>query len=141
MRKYLQENSFENIDFIYNNSYLYKNKIICGTRGWKSGDTKEDRKIIKRENLRLELSLKDGIEKYGEDKEIISCMHYPPFNNYEELGMNYIETMRKYNVTKCVYGHIHGEPFNGKEEGIIKGIEFNLVSSDYLGFELIKLSE
>ena len=23
------------------------------------------------------------VEKYGEDKEIIVCMHYPPFNEYE----------------------------------------------------------
>ena len=34
MRTYLKENKFENIDFIYNNSYLVENKIIAGTRGW-----------------------------------------------------------------------------------------------------------
>jgi len=34
MREYIEENKFENIDFIYNNSYLYEDKIIVGTRGW-----------------------------------------------------------------------------------------------------------
>ena len=61
MREYLVENKFENIDFVYNNSYEYKDKIIVGTRGWQDGKTAEDRRLIKRENFRLELSLKDGI--------------------------------------------------------------------------------
>ena len=71
MREYLKENEFENIDFIYNNSYLFEDKIIVGTRGWQDDDNTQDKKILKRENIRLELSIKDGIEKYGEDKEII----------------------------------------------------------------------
>ena len=51
MREYLKNNNFENIDFIYNNSYMYENKIIVGTRGWQDGKTSEDKKLIKRENL------------------------------------------------------------------------------------------
>ena len=98
MREYLKENKFENIDFIYNNSYLFEDKIIVGTRGWQDDDNTQDKKILKRENIRLELSIKDGIEKYGEDKEIIVCMHYSPFNNYKESEMNFIATMKKYNV-------------------------------------------
>ena len=34
MKKYLKENNFENIDFIYNTSCLVEEKIIVGTRGW-----------------------------------------------------------------------------------------------------------
>ena len=34
MREYLEENDFKNIDFIYNNSFLFEDKIIVGTRGW-----------------------------------------------------------------------------------------------------------
>ena len=79
MREFLQENNFKNIDFIYNNSFLWEDKIIAGTRGWSEQEENAE-KIIRRENLRLELSLKDGVQKYGEDKEIIVCMHYPPFN-------------------------------------------------------------
>ena len=140
MREYLVENNFENIDFIYNNSYEYENKIIVGTRGWQDGKTAEDKRLIKRENFRLELSLKDGIKKYGQDKEIIVCMHYSPFSSYEELEMNYIKTMKKYNVSTCIYGHLHGETAQREaKEGEIDDIDFKLVSCDYMGFELVKL--
>ena len=55
MRKFLNENNFENIDFLYNNSYEYENKIICGTRGWSITDAEMDKKLINRELMRLEL--------------------------------------------------------------------------------------
>lgn len=140
MRTYIEENEFENIDFIYNNSYLYDNKIIVGTRGWQDDNNKEDKKIIKRENLRLELSIKDGITKYGQDKEIIVCMHYPPFNKYEEKEMNFIQTMKKYKVTTCIYGHLHGEMAHKEaKQGIIEEMNFTLTSSDYTKFDLVKI--
>ena len=119
MRAYLKEHNFKNIDFIYNNSYLYEDKIIVGTRGWSDQEEKPE-KIIKRENARLELSLKNGIEQFGKDKEIIVCMHYPPFNEYEKLELNFIETMKKYNVKKCIYGHIHGK--EAHKEAIVRRI-------------------
>lgn len=140
MREYLNKNNFENIDFIYNNSYEYNNKIIVGTRGWQDKKEKEDKKILKRENLRLELSIKDGIKKYGDNKEIIVCMHYPPFNDYEEDSMNFIKTMQKYNVTMCIYGHLHGEMAHKEAiEEKINEIQFKLVSSDYTKFDLNKI--
>ena len=71
MRKFLEENNFKNIDFIYNNSYEYEGKIIVGSRGWAQGEDEESKKILKREAIRLELSIKDGIERFGEDKCII----------------------------------------------------------------------
>lgn len=140
MRDYLKENNFENIDFIYNNSYIFEDKIIVGTRGWQDTKNAEDKKLIKRENLRLELSLQDGIKKYGNDKEIIVCTHYPPFNNYEELDMNYIKTMKKYNVKTCIYGHLHGETAHKEaKEGFLDNINFKLVSCDYTEFDLIHI--
>lgn len=140
IKEFLKENKFENIDFLYNNSYFFDNKIIAGTRGW-SEQEEQAKKIIRRENIRLKLSLKDGVEKYGEDKEIIVCMHYPPFNSYEEIDLNFIKTMKEYNVKKCIYGHIHGESQKEAKQGIIDGIEIKMVSSDYLNFDLVKVSE
>lgn len=140
IKEFLEENKFENIDFLYNNSYFFDNKIIAGTRGW-SEQEEQAEKIIRRENIRLKLSLKDGVEKYGEDKEIIVCMHYPPFNSYEEIDLNFIKTMKEYNVKKCIYGHIHGESQKEAKQGIIDGIEIKMVSSDYLNFDLVKVSE
>ena len=107
----------------------------------KIGKTAEDRRLIKREIFRLELSIKDGVDRYGEDKDIIVCMHYPPFNSYEELDLSYINTMKKYNVKTCIYGHLHGEKAHKEvKEGTIQGIEFKMVSCDYTDFDLIKIN-
>ena len=139
MRKYLEENNFKNIDFLYNNSYEFENKIICGTRGWASTDTEENRKMLKRERNRLKISLEDGIKKYGVEKEIIVCMHYPPFNNIGDAESNFIDLMKEYNVKKCIYGHLHGEAHKDAIEGTIDGIEYKLVSCDYTGFKLCNI--
>lgn len=133
MRKFLNERNFQNIDFLYNNSYLYEDKIIAGTRGWNIQDEKEDKKIQKREEIRLKISLDDGIKKYGTNKGIIVCMHYPPFES------NLIEIMKQYNVKTCIYGHLHGESHKKAICGKIDNIDFKLVSADYTEFDLIKI--
>lgn len=138
MRSFLEENNFKNIDFIHNNSYIWEDKIIVGTRGW-SEQEENPEKILRRENLRLELSLKNGVEQYGEDKEIIVCMHYPPFNRYEKLELNLVKTMKKYNVKTCIYGHIHGEAGKDAVQGEIDGIKYIMASSDQTNFDLIRI--
>ena len=142
MREFVKENNFENIDFLYNNSYLVEDKIIVGTRGWNILDTDNSKKMIKRECNRLELSLKDGIEKYGNQREIIAFMHYPPVtqsllsNNGES---EFIDLMKKYNIKRCYYGHLHGQAHKDAIEGNVEGIELKLISADYLDFDLLKL--
>ncbi|MBR6034154.1 MAG: metallophosphoesterase [Clostridia bacterium] len=140
MRRYLQENNYKDIDFIYNSSYEYEGHIICGTRGWTSLDLEDGKRILKRERNRLKLSLEDGIAKYGTKKEIIVCMHYPPFNTMDDEECNFISLMKQYNVKKCIYGHLHGPSHKEAKEGLIEGIEFKLVSCDYTDFKLIQLS-
>lgn len=142
MKKFLDENNFTNIDFLYNNSYEFENKIICGTRGWSIIDGEADKKLINRELIRLELSLKEGINKYGTDKEIIVFMHYPPITKAKiisEEETEFVELMKKYNVKKCYYGHLHGASINEAVEGDVEGVEFKLVSADGLDFRLLKI--
>ena len=67
MRNYLKENNFENIDFIYNNSYEFENYLIAGTRGW-SVKEEGNEKMLNRETIRLELSLQEAVQKYGTEK-------------------------------------------------------------------------
>jgi len=143
MRKYLKENSFNNIDFLHNNAFLIEDKIICGTRGWGiTAKSKENDKILKRENERLKLSFKKGTEKFGVDKEIIVFLHYPPFNGKDIAeDMDIIKTMEKQNVKKCFYGHIHSDFTTDVIEGNINGIEYRLISSDYINFDLVKLED
>ena len=114
--------------------------IIVGTRGWVlNSNEEEDKKILNRELLRLELSITDGIKKYGEDKDIIVCMHYPPTNKNLLEKSEFMKIMQKYNVKKCIYGHLHGESHSEAVEGNIGKIELKLVSADYLNFKLTKI--
>lgn len=139
MREYLKKNNFENIDFIYNNSYEYDNKIIVGTRGWNlTSETNEDEKIRNREKLRLENSIKDGIKKYGNTKEIIVCMHYPPILK-DSTNREFVEILEKYKVSYCIYGHLHGKSHYNVIEGNYNNIKYEMVSCDYTKFKLIKI--
>lgn len=142
MRKFLEENEFKNIDFVYNNSYEVENYIIAGTRGWSTTEEEKDEKIIKRELARLENSIQDGIQKFGNEKEIIVCMHYPPITNVKIIRheeAEFVEVMKKYNVKKCLYGHLHSTSIKDAIEGKLEGIEFKLVSADGLDFKLHKV--
>ncbi len=142
MYKFLKEKKFENIDFLYNNSYLIEDKIIVGTRGWITNPKSEENyKILKRENDRLKISLNSGIKQFGNDKEIFAFIHYPPF--FKEMvpeEINFRATLEKYNVSKCVYAHLHGDSHKEAIEGEINGISYRLASSDYLNFDLTKLN-
>lgn len=132
MRKFLKDNNFDNIDFIYNNSYMFEDYIIVGTRGWSILEDGNMEKMLKREVARLELSFKDGIEKYGEDKQFIVCMHYPP-------SKEFLQVIKKYNVKVCLYGHLHGAQQLDVKEGIVDGVNLKMVSSDYLKFKIKKI--
>lgn len=142
MNEFVKENNFEDIYFLYNNSYLIENKIIVGARGWNVLDMENDKKMIKRESSRMELSIIDGIKKYGKDKEIIACMHYPPINKSDLLKgekTDFINIFEKYDIHKCYYGHLHGTSHNDAVEGIFENIQYKLVSADYLNFDLLRI--
>ncbi len=129
------------IEFIRNSSYIYKNIAIVGTRGWASRDSEgfdeSDEKIFKRELLRLEASLVSINEKV--DKKI-AMLHYPPFNNKLQAN-EFVKILKDYNVDICIYGHLHAEGHNYSIEGLVEGIDFHLVASDYLDFKLKLLLE
>lgn len=142
MRNYIKENHFKNIDFIYNNAYEFENIIIVGTRGWAFGEDAESKRMLQREMARLELSIKNGIENYGENKEIIAFLHYPPIvnQNVQNNEMNeFIRILKKYDIKKCYYGHLHGAAIKEAVEGEYFGITFKLVSADAIQFNLVKI--
>lgn len=142
MRNYIKENNFQNIDFLYNNAYEFEDKIIVGTRGWSFGEDAESKKMIQREVARLELSIKSGIENYGEDKEKIAFLHYPPIikQHLQNNEINaFIEILKKYHIKKCYYGHLHSTAIKEAVEGEHFGIDFQLVSADATQFNLVKV--
>lgn len=142
MRNFLKDNDFKKIDFLYNNSYCIENKIIVGTRGWNILDNENENKMIKRENARLELSIQDGINRYGKNKEIIAFLHYPPISMnpiHQKEQTEFVKTLQKYNIKKCYYGHLHGSSHKEAVIGNIDGIFYQLISADYLNFDLVKI--
>lgn len=141
MRNYLNENNFLDIEFLYNNSYKYNDKVIVGSRGWNFSDETEDKKILAREALRFELSIQDGINKYGTENEFVAFMHYPPITMTQlknNESTEFMRIMKKYNISNCFYGHLHGNSIQEAVEGNIEGIELKLVSADALDFKLYK---
>lgn len=137
VEKFLLENEFNTIKILHNNAFEIEDYIICGTRGWDEVEGKEKEenlRIIKREEGRLELSLKVG-KKLNPYKKIIVAMHFPPYNSgkFEEI-------MKEYDVKLCIYGHLHGYGHKMVKEGLIGGIDHKMVSCDFTRFKLIKIS-
>ncbi len=143
MRKFLQEKKFENIGFIYNTAYEFEDYIIAGTRGWGQNEEGENQKLLKREVARLELSLEEAIKLNKEkEKEIIVFLHYPPIINSNIIQnemSEFIKVMKKYEIKRCYYGHLHSTSIREAVEGEYYGIDFKLVSADGLNFKLWKI--
>lgn len=131
---FIKEKGFSNIEFLQNNSFMYKNTAICGTRGWLhpaiESFGEDDRKIYDREVLRLELSLKSA----GSCDEYYVFTHYPPVS-LQRSENKFIKMMKTYGVKKCFYGHLHSGSHKNAVNGEIDGIEYRLVSGDYLQFD------
>ena len=65
-------------------------------------------------------------------------MHYPPLTkNY--MNTDYTRLMKKYNIKRCYYAHLHANSIQDAVEGNIDGIEYKLVRSDGLDFKLLKI--
>lgn len=132
MNNFLEEQKFDSINILFNNSYICDEYAICGTRGWIiDAESEEDKKILSRECGRLKASL-DSAKKSG--KEPVIFLHYPPIYG-NSISNEIVEILKEYNVKKCYYGHVHGASmirgsFNGKYEGI----NFKLISCDALSF-------
>lgn len=132
---------YDNMVFVKNSYYKYNDTAICGTRGWvcpnDSRYTPNDEKIYKREAGRLENSIKAAINDGYES--VIVAMHFPPTNDKKEESI-FVEILKKYSVKNVIYGHLHGK---GKYElsylGEVDGINYKLVSADYLNFSPIKI--
>lgn len=136
MNDFFHANGFSTLHILNNNSYLYEEIAICGTRGWfyeeETGGA-HDKKIMNREILRLKTSL----DSAG-DREKIVFLHYPPiYQNYrcEEI----IQLLQDYGVRRCYYGHIHAKGCAFAFSGWSGRTEFQLISSDHIDFKPIQI--
>lgn len=136
MRRFFLQHEITTIDFLHNNSFVYQETSLCGTRGWfydKDDPEANSDKIYQREVMRLEASL-----KAAETEEIYAFLHYPPVFNGAQAE-EICALMRKYAVSRCFYGHLHGYALKGAFSGMLDGTYYTSVSADGLGFRPIQV--
>ena len=141
MNAFFAQNGLDTISLLHNNSAEWENLALCGTRGWPFEEDFSDphnEKIFRRELLRLEASLRLGAAEQPE--EIICFLHYPPlYSTYRCEAI--VELLKKYGVKRCVYGHLHGNSLRYAVTGEAEGIEWKLVSGDFVDFTPVFLKK
>lgn len=128
---FISENAFDSLRVLHNNAYEVGDYAICGSRGWFFDDNTENaEKVILREAGRLRRSIEHGLT-FG--KELLVFLHYPPVSE-QQVCEQIMEVLTSYPVRQCFFGHIHGERTDRYRNFNYEGIQFSLVSSDFLGF-------
>ena len=71
---------------------------------------------------------------------VVVMMHYPPL--YKDLlSTPFTEILERYGARTVVFGHLHGAGIRVGLEGLVRGIEYHLVSCDALHFSLRRIDE
>ena len=135
----------ENLFALQNDSIKIGKAVFAGTRGWAIPEnpnlvSEEDKKMLNREALRLELSLKNAKDKLEENDKFYCLIHYPPFNSRLE-DSSFTEILEKYNVNKVIYGHLHGKSGRTVLEANKNGIDYYLTSCDKVNNKLVLIDE
>ena len=136
MKRALAEQGITSLDFLHNNSFFAEGLNLCGSRGWlfETGE-RHDEKIIRREAGRIEASLKSAVPGFP----CVLFLHYPPVYGNQEMAL-FLDLMRTYGIRRCYYGHIHGAGGHRYAvDGVYAGLEFRLISADYLRFAPAKV--
>ena len=133
--------------FLQNNYFPYRDYALVGTKGftfegpfylnrrrqitgWDEKEAERAEKLVERELERLRTSFEaaksDGYTRF------IMFLHYPPTNILEKRS-GFTDMAEAYGAEQVVYAHCHGQSrFHDSIEGRFHGIEYRLVSGDYL---------
>ncbi|HBX23856.1 MAG TPA: phosphohydrolase [Desulfotomaculum sp.] len=121
-----------NMKFIQNDYVEIGGLKFCGSRGWVCPNSslfkEEDEKIYRRELIRMENSLRAA----GEGEKVV-LMHYMPTSEKHEYSQ-FVQLFEAYGVETVVYGHLHARACRYRLPDQAWGINFHLVSADFLGF-------
>lgn len=129
MNEFIDENHFDTIKILFNNSYTVDGISVCGSRGWMfEGEDEHDEKVLSREVGRLKLSLDSA-----ESENKIVFLHYPPITTDSKCD-EILSVLKQYGIKKCYYGHLHGKAAKIVVDDTIDGIDFKLISCDRLSF-------
>ena len=128
------------LEFLQNNFYNYQDYALVGTKGYcyEGKDSIEHfLKIRERECERLRISFErakaDGYQKF------IMFLHYPP-TTIGEQESPFTRMAEEYGADQVIYSHCHGQKrYDDSFKGMVNGIMYRLVSSDYLKFRPEKI--
>lgn len=130
IESFFYDNDLSTLNILHNNSFCDGEYAICGTRGWVyDGTGCADIKVINRECGRLERSIQSALKSNAKP---IVFLHYPPvYGDFECKEI--IAVLKKYNIDKVYYGHIHGGgAYKTWQE--YDGISFKILSADRVNF-------
>ena len=133
METFFRDRALNTLHLLSNECVLYGDTALCGTRGWffdleQTGQREHNEKLLNRECIRLEASLKAA----GEREKIV-FLHYPPlYQNYRCQPI--LDLLNRYGVRRCCFAHLHGKSRALAIEGMCGGIEYTLISADHLNF-------
>lgn len=137
MNRFCEESGFTSISFLHNNAVRVGDLALCGSRGWfldEEDATGHNQKMRDREALRLAASLEAG-QKTGAP-ELVAFLHYPPvYPGF--LCQEILDVLKRYQVKRCFYGHLHGPSHQKAVLGQYDGVEFTLTSCDFTDFKPI----
>ncbi len=131
-----------NMAVIQNDHVLAGDIAICGSRGWwcpgSQCFTSDDMKIYRRELIRMDNSL--GTVDLKKVRDIIVLIHFMPTAESHEKN-EFIEMFQKYGVSTVIYSHLHGGAARLRLPENAWGIDFHLVSADFLDFTPLLIKE
>lgn len=131
MDTFLSQHDIKTIRFLHNNTLTVGNIAVCGSRGWFfDAEESADNKVLLREAGRLRTSINLAKET---GLEPVVFLHYPPITQNmvcEEIYNVLLET----GIKRCYYGHLHGPSMTRSINSVRDGIEFALISCDFLAF-------
>ena len=134
-RAFCAEKGFHTLELLHNNCAFYGDYALCGTRGWFLEEDAHNVKVLNREVMRLETSLKAAGERPK-----LCFLHYPPrYRGY--ICPEILELLKRYGVRGCYYGHLHGDSHKLAMEGSFDGTDFHLVAADYVNFQPVFIAE
>lgn len=129
MQKFIDDNGFDSISILHNNSFDVDGISVCGSRGWMfDSEEPHDEKVLAREVGRIRRSLDNATR----DNKMV-FLHYPPITT-NSTCTEIIELLKEYGIKKCYFGHLHGIAARLVVEDNIEGIDFRLISCDKLSF-------
>lgn len=132
MEDFFHVKGFDSLHILYNNAYKIDDKVVCGSRGWFFDDESEhSEKILAREAGRLRLSIEAGLKLEGTP---IVFLHYPPITQSDSCK-EMMAVLKEYQIQKCYYGHLHAQSTQYAVNSKVEGIDFQLISADYLKFK------